>query len=105
MIDGEVSCGIDFPKWVPLEEARYIQNTLSRKVSNRSELPRVVRYVAGLDSAYDETRVFSAAAVVDLHGMRLVEVSRTTEDCTFPYLPPGSWLSERSSLYSWLQSS
>ncbi|MFH0848460.1 MAG: endonuclease V [archaeon] len=87
MVNGEASCTFAFPKQVPLEEARYIQNMLIRKVSNRSELPSVVRYVAGLDSAYDETQVFSAASVVDLHGMSLVEVSRATGNYTFPYLP------------------
>ncbi len=61
--------------------------TSSGGISKRGVLPRRIRFIAGLDSAYDETNIFSAAAVVDFEEMRVMELTGVTGDLVFPYCP------------------
>ena len=87
MMHHDVACLSNPPKNLTLDEAKKIQNKFRRNIRKRGVLPRRIRFIAGLDSAYGETRIFSAAAAVDFKEMSLVELAGVTGDLAFPYHP------------------
>ncbi len=82
-----VACLSNPPRELTLDEATQIQNEFRSKVIKRGILPKRIRFIAGLDSAYNESRVFSAAAAVNFEEMSLIELAEVTGDLPFPYYP------------------
>jgi deoxyribonuclease V len=61
-------------KWAPL-------------VSQRSEIPDRIRYVAGADGAYDGERALGVAVLVEYATLRPIETATARARVTFPYVP------------------
>jgi len=76
-------------KWTSsptIAEAREIQERLRRKVKivpYRGE----PRYVAGVDAAFSETKVFAAACLYRYPELTLVEQTHVAQKLRFPYVP------------------
>jgi deoxyribonuclease V len=76
----------------PLDISEKDAILLQRKLSDRvvkEDQHKKVRWVAGVDAAYDEQRnkQFAAAVVLDANSLDLVEFSVAQEDVKFPYIP------------------
>jgi len=71
-----------------ISKARKAQILLSKrvKIPSYSELDQI-RLVAGFDVAYWEGLCFSAAAVMRLPDLKVIEEQSTISKCRFPYIP------------------
>ncbi|WP_232333881.1 deoxyribonuclease V [Thermoactinomyces intermedius] len=69
-------------------EALRIQKHLASKVINKDQLD-AVRYVAGVDVAYDEKsgKLVAAAVVMDAGSLDVVETAIAEDIARFPYIP------------------
>ena len=74
-----------------LSEAKAVelQKKLASKVITHDYNLNCVRYVAGVDVAYDEenNKQFAAAVVLDAKSFDLIDFSIAHEDVKFPYIP------------------
>lgn len=68
-------------------EAVTLQNKLASLVSQQSSLPEQIRYVAGVDSAYDNEKASGAAVLIDYVTLKPVETATARVRVTFPYIP------------------
>jgi deoxyribonuclease V len=70
-----------------MEKAHKIQLHLSRLIVFEDRLPREIRYVAGVDTAYIGDLAISTTAVLDFKSLNLVEAQTATRKVAFPYVP------------------
>ncbi|RLI35517.1 endonuclease V [Candidatus Bathyarchaeota archaeon] len=70
-----------------IEEARRLQTSLSKRVVKHDDLPRAVKYVAGVDVAYIGNLSIGAVAVLDLKSWKTVEIETSLQRVHFPYIP------------------
>lgn len=70
-----------------VERARKAQLLLSKQIIFRDLLPRKIRYVAGVDVAYDGEFAIGAVAVLDFSTLALIESQTAICKVVFPYVP------------------
>jgi len=75
------------PTGFSLLQASELQARLKKLIRRRSHLPRRVKLVAGLDSAYRGKSSFGAAVTVDLETMKMKEAATVRGETVFPYVP------------------
>ncbi len=75
-----------WPKTLTIEEAREIQNRMRKNV-RLSPLEKEPRYVAGVDAAFSDDRVFAAACLYLFPELRLIEQQSSVQKLAFPYVP------------------
>ncbi len=76
-------------KWTSsptIAEARDIQEQLRQKVKIAPYRGKL-RYVAGVDAAFSETRVFAAACLYSYPELSLIEDTHVVQRLRFPYVP------------------
>lgn len=78
---------INPPRDLIPREASNIQEKMKNRVIRKNVLPRPLKFIAGLDSAYSGNKTFSAAAVLQYRTMRLMELSTVEREAFFRYLP------------------
>ena len=66
-----------------------LQNELSNKVVEKNELPKEIKFIAGVDVAYNEVeqRMVGAIVVLDANTLEEVDQSWHEMEITFPYIP------------------
>lgn len=71
------------------EEAGGLQRELSRRVVTEDQLPEHIRFVAGVDVAYEDngSRAFAGIAVINVETGRVEEVASAEATVSFPYVP------------------
>jgi len=60
---------------------------LASLVSQQSNIPDRVRYVAGADGAYDNEKASGAAVLIDYDTLEPIETATAKVRVTFPYIP------------------
>lgn len=75
-----------WPKTLTMEAACQMQNTLRMRV-RLSPLEKDPRYVAGVDAAFSDDKVFAAACLYLYPELRLIEQRTSVQKLTFPYVP------------------
>jgi deoxyribonuclease V len=75
-----------WPKKFSIEEAREAQIQLQKKV-RIAPLTGKIRYVAGVDAAFSEDRVFAAACLYAFPDLTVCEQQSCTLKLSFPYVP------------------
>jgi len=70
-----------------VDAAIRLQIHLSQRVVREDHLPDPIRYVAGVDVAYNDRRSIGAVAVFDYDSMKLVEKKTSSKNTRFPYIP------------------
>ena len=78
---------INIPQNPKPPDAIAIQNKLASLVSQRSELPKLLRYIAGADVAYDNERASGAAVLIAYDTLEHIETATAKARTTFPYIP------------------
>jgi len=69
------------------KKAHEMQLKLSKKVIQEDLLPKTVKYVAGVDIAYQEEISIGAVAVLDFNSLTIVEAQIAHFTTQFPYVP------------------
>jgi deoxyribonuclease V len=69
------------------EKAHKTQMKLSKRILFEDKLPRKIRFVGGVDTAYIRDISIGAAAVLDFPSLKLVESKVATCKTRFPYIP------------------
>lgn len=66
-----------------------LQNELREKVIKKDELSPVIKYIGGVEVAYNEqeNRMVSAIVILDAESLEVVEKASHEIDITFPYVP------------------
>jgi deoxyribonuclease V len=75
-----------WPETFTLQDAREVQNQLQKKV-RIVPLEHEPRYVAGVDAAFSEDRVFAAACLYRFRDMTAYEQASFSRPLSFPYVP------------------
>ncbi len=75
-----------WPKTLTMEEARQIQINLRKRV-RLSHLGENPRYVAGVDAAFSDDKVFAAACLYLFPELRFIEQQPSVQKLSFPYVP------------------
>ena len=75
-----------WPNTVTLEEARKLQNQMRGKI-RISPLKKDPIYVAGVDAAFSDDRVFAAACLDRYPELTLMERRSIVQNLLFPYIP------------------
>jgi deoxyribonuclease V len=75
-----------WPKTFSIEEAREVQIQLQKKV-RIAPLTGKLRYVAGVDAAFSEDRVFAAACLYAFPDLIVCERQSSSLKLSFPYVP------------------
>jgi len=70
-----------------IEKAHRTQLDLSKRIILKDRLPRKIRYVAGIDVAYAESKSFGAVSVLNYETLELVESQTVVLKTLFPYIP------------------
>lgn len=70
-----------------VEKAHRAQLQLSRFIIFEDALPREIRYVGGVDTAYVGRLAVSAVVVLDFSSLKLVEARTAVREAVFPYIP------------------
>ncbi len=70
-----------------VEKAHETQLKLSEKIILKDEIPRAIRFVAGVDVAYAKDFSIAAIAVLDFKSLRLEESQTAICKTRFPYIP------------------
>jgi deoxyribonuclease V len=70
-----------------VEKAHDMQLRLSKHVIRRDMLPKTIRYVAGVDTAYRFDTSLGAAVVLDYDSLSVVESRKARVKTCFPYIP------------------
>jgi deoxyribonuclease V len=70
-----------------VQKAHKTQLKLSKKLIFEDCLPKTLRYVAGVDVAYQEDTSVSAAAVLDFATLSMIEFQVARTKTRFPYVP------------------
>jgi deoxyribonuclease V len=77
-----------------VEKAHQLQLRLSKRVIKEDMLPKTLRYVAGVDVAYEDSWSIGAAAVLSYSSLSLVETQTARVKTRFPYIPTLLYLRE-----------
>jgi deoxyribonuclease V len=75
-----------WPQILTIEDARDTQNLLRKKV-RITPLKKEPRYVAGVDAAFSNDRVFAAACLYLFPALALIEQQSAVQELRFPYVP------------------
>ncbi len=75
-----------WPKTFTIAEARTFQEQLRKKV-RIVPLGKEPRYVAGVDAAFSDTKVFAAVCLYRCSDLSLVEQAHALRKLSFPYVP------------------
>jgi deoxyribonuclease V len=75
-----------WPKTPTIKDARDTQNLLRKKV-RLSPLKKEPRYIAGVDAAFSNDRVFAAACLYLFPELALIEQQYAVQKLRFPYVP------------------
>ena len=75
-----------WPKTITLPEAQELQNQLRKKV-RVSPLAKEPRYIAGVDAAFSDDRVFAGVCLYCLPELALLEHKTAIRTLSFPYVP------------------
>ncbi len=75
------------PKGFTLQEAVQLQERCRKMVRRGDNHLGEVRFVTGLDSAYESDRAFGAAVTLDLETMEAEDVGTAVVKVEFPYIP------------------
>jgi deoxyribonuclease V len=78
---------IAIPRNPTPREAIILQGKLASLVSQQSEIPERIRYIAGADSAYDDEKASGAAVLIEYATLSPVETTTARARVTFPYIP------------------
>jgi len=70
-----------------VKKAHELQLRLSKRVVKEDRLPSILRYVAGVDVAYEGKSSIAAVAVLDYSSLSLVETKKARVPTEFPYIP------------------
>ncbi|MGQ9744146.1 MAG: endonuclease V [Candidatus Bathycorpusculaceae bacterium] len=70
-----------------VEKAHRTQLLLSKKIIFEDKLPKKIRFVAGVDVAYEKDISIGAVAVLDYNSLKLIESQTTICKIRFPYIP------------------
>jgi len=70
-----------------IEKARKAQLQLAKRIIFEDRLPKEIRYVAGVDTAYAGELAVGAVAVLNFNSLELVEAQTATRKVAFPYVP------------------
>lgn len=67
----------------------FLQNKLKKQVIHENELPHTIRYVAGVDVAYNdkEQRMVGTIVILDTESLKVVDKAWHEVDINFPYVP------------------
>jgi deoxyribonuclease V len=69
------------------QEAIALQATLAPLISQQSNLPEQLTYVAGADVSYDNEKASGAAVLTAYDSLKQIETATVTAKVTFPYVP------------------
>ena len=83
---GKAALVMKWPKTITIEEARSEQERLRKKV-RLSPLRHDPSFVAGVDAAFSNERVFAAACLYSFPELRLIERRLAVRKLRFPYVP------------------
>jgi deoxyribonuclease V len=75
-----------WPKTLTIKAARDAQNLLRNKI-RLSPLKKEPRYIAGVDAAFSNDRVFAAACLYLFPELALIEHQSVVQKLRFPYVP------------------
>ena len=78
---------ISIPQDLTAREAVLLQEKLASLVSQQSNLPDRIQYVAGADGAYDNEKASGAAVLIDYDTLEPIEITTANVRVTFPYVP------------------
>lgn len=70
-----------------IEKAHKAQLNLSKLIILEDKLPKEIRFIGGVDTAYAGDVAISAAVVLDFDSLNLVEVQTAKRRVVFPYVP------------------
>ncbi len=70
-----------------VKRAREAQQKLCKRIIFEDRLPSRIRYVAGVDAAYGQTRAIGATTVLEYDSLELVEQQTAVCSVEFPYIP------------------
>lgn len=70
-----------------VEKAHKAQLQLSKQIVFEDKLPKKVRFVAGVDVAYEKEASIGAVTVLDYNSLKLIESQIATCKTCFPYIP------------------
>jgi deoxyribonuclease V len=70
-----------------VEKAHALQLRLSKQIVQRDTLPKSIRYVAGVDTAYRADVSIGAAVVLDYNSLSVIESKKAMVKTRFPYIP------------------
>lgn len=76
----------ELPRSFSIRKAHEAQRKLCKKIIFEDKLPEKIRYVAGIDAAYDGTNAVGAAVVLEYDSLELVEQQTTVCPVSFPYV-------------------
>lgn len=76
-----------------------LQNNLRDKVIKQDQLPEIIKYIAGVDVAYNDgsDKMIGAIVVLNAQTREVIEQAFHEMEITFPYIP-GYFLLEKSLL-------
>jgi len=78
---------ISIPQDLTAREAVLLQEKLASLVSQQSNLPDRIQYVAGADGAYDNEKASGAAVLIDYDTLEPIEITTANVRVAFPYVP------------------
>ncbi len=90
------------PKTFTIQEARELQNRLREKV-RIAPLKTEPQYVAGVDAAFTDDRVFAAVCLYLFPELCLVEQQSSVQKLAFPYVPGFLSFREQAAIISALE--
>jgi len=70
-----------------VEKAHAMQLRLSKHVIRKDTLPKTIRYVAGVDTAYSADLSIGAVVILDYNSFSVVESRKAWIKTSFPYIP------------------
>jgi len=75
------------PKEFSTKKARRLQHLLSTMAITEDRLPRVIRFVGGVDVSYTSRYAIAAAVVLSYSSLEIFEQEVVRANCSFPYIP------------------
>jgi deoxyribonuclease V len=70
-----------------VQKTHSMQLRLSKHVIREDTLPKIIRYVAGVDTAYTDDLSIGATVVLDYSSLSVVESAKAKVKTRFPYIP------------------
>jgi deoxyribonuclease V len=79
-----------------VEKAHQLQLRMSKRVIKEDMLPKTLRYVAGVDVAYEDSWSIGASAVLNYSSLSPLETQTARVKTRFPYIPTLLYLRENA---------